>query len=348
MKKIRWLLFLSLCSLLFVAIGCNNDLGADPSTLTVSKQFFKLNTFNTITLYGTDDSSLIDQGIREVERLENMLSVHIPTSELAEIKNNAGVQPIPVSKETFEVVQRSIHFAKLSDGLFDISIGPIVSLWGFDTTEGSVPSQHELDTVLPLVNYQHISMNETDQTIFLEKEGMSLDLGAIAKGYIADKAAEKLVSLGVDRAILNFGGNVVVIGEKFDGSAFNVGIRNPDETIGGIIGVLQSKNSSVVTSGDYERFIEKDGNRYHHIIDPRTGFPTDNDLTAVAIVADNSFDADAISTAVLIMGLSDGIAFVESLPKTEALFISKDHTIYVTEAIKPLFILDSNLYTMGE
>ncbi|MDP3387152.1 MAG: FAD:protein FMN transferase [Eubacteriales bacterium] len=316
------------------------------SDLKVSKNAFLLNTFNTITLFGTDDGSYFEAIYDEVSRLENKLSVHIEGSEVALINNYAGIQPVKVSLETIEVIEKSIEYAELSDGLFDITIGPLVNLWGIGTDSPRLPQPSEIESALDLIDYRNIVMDKANSTVYLTDKNMSIDLGAIAKGYIADKAAEKMIELGLKSAIINFGGNVVLLGEKPDGSAFQVGIQEPDESRGGIVGTVTAKDISLVTSGDYERYFVQDDVRYHHILDPYTGYPTDNNIKAVAIIATRSFDADALSTTVLLLGLDEGMALIESLDGVEAVFITKEHEIYMSDGVKDSFKLTSAEYTV--
>jgi thiamine biosynthesis lipoprotein len=314
--------------------------------LKVSKNAFLLNTFNTITLFGTDDGSHFEAIYNEVSRLENKLSVHIEGSEVALINDSAGIEPVKVSQETFEVIEKSIEYAILSEGLFDITVGPLVDLWGIGTDSPRLPEAYEIESTLELIDYRNIVMDKENSTVYLTEKNMSIDLGAIAKGYIADKAAAKMKDLGLNSAIINFGGNVVLLGEKPDGSAFQVGIQEPDESRGGIVGTVTAKDISLVTSGDYERYFVQDGIRYHHILDPYTGYPTDNSIKAVAIIANQSFDADALSTAVLLLGLDKGMALIESLDGVEAVFITKEHEIYMSDGVKDSFKLTSSEYTV--
>ncbi|MBV1758895.1 MAG: FAD:protein FMN transferase [Dethiosulfatibacter sp.] len=353
MKKniLKYVVFVILISVLMS--GCSvkpNETTVNPANydLKVSKNAFLLNTFNTITLFGTEDSSYFEAIYDEVSRLESILSVHIEGSEVALINENAGIQPVKVSQETFDVIEKSIEYAVLSEGLFDITIGPLVSLWGIGTESYRLPDQTEIDAAVDLIDYRKIILNYEDSTVYLSEKNMSIDLGAIAKGYIADKAAEKMIELGLKSAIINFGGNVVLLGEKPDGSAFQVGIQEPDESRGGIVGTVTARDISLVTSGDYERYFVQDDVRYHHILDPYTGFPTDNNIKAVAIIANRSFDADALSTAVLLQGLEKGMAMIESLDGMEAVFITKEHEIYLSEGVKDIFKLTSGEYTIIE
>ncbi|HBH12118.1 MAG TPA: thiamine biosynthesis protein ApbE [Clostridiales bacterium] len=353
MKKniLKYVIFVIMLSI--VVSGCSVKVNESTENKTdqdlkISKNSFSLNTFNTITLYGTDDDSYFESIYGEVTRLENKLSVHISGSEVAMICDNAGLRPVKVSQETFEVIEKSIEYAVLSEGLFDITIEPLVSLWSIGTDNFRLPEQSEINDAMELIDFKKIVLDDENSTVYLTEKNMSIDLGAIAKGYIADKVAKKIIELGLDSAIINFGGNVVLLGEKPDGSAFQVGIQEPDETRGGIVGTVTARNISLVTSGDYERYSVQDNTRYHHILDPFTGYPTDNNIKAVSIIANQSFDADALSTTVLLQGLEKGLAMIESLEGVEAIFITKEHEIYLSEGIKDIFKLTSGEYIIME
>lgn len=317
---------------------------AAPSNLKISDDAFMLDTYITITLYGTEDTSYFKEIFDTIDKLEKELSVHISTSELSLIKENAGIKPKKVSEDTFEIFEKAIIYSELSGGLFDITAGPLIDLWSIGTDKQRVPSQEEIDATIPLIDYRKIVLNKDESTVFLKDKNMYADLGAIAKGFIADKTAEKILSLGINSAIVNLGGNVLLVGSKPDGSLFNVGIQDPDETRGGYLGILAAKNLSVVTSGDYERYFIQDGIKYHHILDPNTGYPTNNNIKSVSIITDTSIDGDALSTTVLLLGYEKGLALINSLDNVEAIFITKENEIFLTDGVKDSFKLTSEFY----
>jgi thiamine biosynthesis lipoprotein len=343
MKKI-----LSIVLILTLALplwGCTKNNSDNNNNLKVSKNEFMLDTMITITLYGTEDDSAIDEIFKVISELEKKLSIHEEDSELDFIRNNAGIGPVKVSEDILEVFEKSIEYSTLSGGLFDITSAPLISLWAIGTDEQHIPSADEIKSALELIDYGKIVINHENSTIFIKDRDMYANLGAIAKGYIADQAAKKAIELEVDSAILNLGGNVLLIGSKPDGNAFKVGIQDPDVTRGGYMGIIEGSNLSIVTSGDYERYFIEDGVKYHHILNPHTGYPAENNIKSVSIITNNSFDGDALSTSVLLMGLEKGLEFIEKTKNTEAIFITKDNEIILSKGIGDSFQLTSEYYT---
>jgi thiamine biosynthesis lipoprotein len=343
MKKI-----LSIILILVLALqlwGCTSTNSGENNDLKVSKNEFMLDTMITITLYGTKDNSSIDELFKVISELEKKLSIHAIGSELDLIRKNAGIVPVKVSEDTLAVFEKSIEYSKLSGGLFDITSAPLISLWAIGTDEQHIPSDDEINSSLELIDYGKIVINHEESTIFIQDKNMYANLGAIAKGYIADQVAEKARELELESAILNLGGNVLLIGSKPDGNDFKVGIQDPDVTRGGYMGIVEGSNLSIVTSGDYERYFIENGVKYHHILNPNTGYPAENNIKSVSIITNNSFDGDALSTSVLLMGLEKGIEFIERTENTEAIFITKDNEIILTDGIKDSFQLTSDHYT---
>src|SRR6056297_3596739 len=235
--KLKIIILLLLVSITLIIAGCEDKESEVVNNTKISASEFLLDTHANITLYGTEDESLFPEIFSEIERLENILSVHIEGSDLDLLKDNAGIKPIQVSEDTIKVIEKSIKYSKLTNGLFDITSGPLIDLWGIGTGSEKIPSPDEIDEAIDLIDYTKIQIDKDKKTVFLEDEGMMADLGAIAKGYIADKVEEKLYELGVKSAIINLGGNVQLIGTKPDGTLFRIGIQDPDESRGGNIGV---------------------------------------------------------------------------------------------------------------
>jgi Membrane-associated lipoprotein involved in thiamine biosynthesis len=261
------------------------------------------------------------------------MSVNVPSSDVSRINAAAGISPVNVHKDTFKVIERAIFFAEISNGAFDPSVGPLVSLWGIGGDNARVPSREEIDNTLPLINWRYVELDETAHSVFLKRKGMALDLGAIAKGYAADEAAAIIKNAGVKRAIIDFGGNIVTLGEKKDKSPWKVGIQNPVKRRGIYFGVLRldtEGKQTVVTSGAYERFFETDGERYHHILSTVTGYPVKNGLLSVTVIASDSTDADALSTSLFALGYEKGIKLLDSFRETEAVFVFEDNSVRVT------------------
>lgn len=332
----------------------------------VSKTGFFLDTVCSITIYGLadEDGRLADMSYEELEKecyliitdafklcseYENMLSKTIETSDIARI-NNAGGNAVTVSDETVEVLKKGMEFGGLSDGVFDITIGKATDLWDFhDNLEtghegGTVPSEKDLKEAISHVNYKNIKI-EGNRVSLIDPE-TEINLGGIAKGYIADKVAEYLEGRGVVSAIVDLGGNIVALGGKppqivvsadagdtaDEQTEFKVGIKDPTADDGSLLGIVTCKNKTVVTSGTYERYFEKDGVKYHHILDVNTGYPVDTDVLSVTIISDrgNSADCDGLSTTCLALGMDKGMKLVKSLEGFEAVFVDTDGNVEVT------------------
>jgi len=289
-----------------------------------SRTEFALGTFCHITLFEREQDKVYNDVFARIREIENLMSVNISSSDVSRVNAAAGIEPVQVHEETFAVIKLALHYAKLSGGAFDPTVGSIVSLWGIGGGRPRVPFQAEIDETLHLVNWQYVELDEETRSVFLSQQGMALDLGAIAKGYAADEAAAVIRNSGVERAIINLGGNILTCGERKDGKPWRVGVQNPNDDRNKYIGVLQVRERSVVTSGVYERFFEKEGRRYHHIFSPESGYPADNGLLSVTITAPRSIDADALATAVFVLGYDSGSALIESLAETEAVFIFDD------------------------
>jgi len=295
-----------------------------------SRAEFVLGTVCSVTLFEQGDNRVQKKVFDRLREIDNRMSVNVAASDVSRVNAAAGVGAVQVHDDVFKVIRRAVYYAQLSGGAFDPTVGPLVSLWGIGGESPRVPSRTEIEEALALVDWQGIELDADANSVFLKYTGMALDLGAIAKGYAADEAVAILKNNGIERAIIDLGGNIVVLGEKKDKSLWKIGIQNPNEKRGTYIGIVQEKESSVVTSGVYERYFEKDGERYHHIFSPFTGYPAENELLSVTIIAQNSMDADALSTAVFVLGYEKGADLINSLPYAEAVFVFKDMTIRKT------------------
>jgi thiamine biosynthesis lipoprotein len=260
------------------------------------------------------------------------------------INKNAGVAAAAVPDELLEVLEEARRYAELSGGAFDPTIGPLVKLWGIGGESPRIPAPGEIREALSLVDWRDLIIDRAAGTAFLRRRGQSLDLGAIAKGYAADRAA---VVLGRKRrALIDLGGNILVLGERPGREGWRIGIQDPLEERGGYLGVLRVKNKSVVTSGVYERYFQEGGRRYHHILSTVDGYPVENGLLSVTIVADRSIDADALATAAFALGPEKGLALVEGRAGTEAVFVREDRTISLSSGAGEFFTLDSGSYRL--
>lgn len=288
-------------------------------------------------------TSEIDGIIEKVVELENLLSRHKEESDIYRLNSSAGLSAVTVHPHTQSVLDRALYYSELSSGKFDLTIGPLVSLWNINE-QSIIPSDEDIERVKLLVGYEQISKIEKSEYL-LEQEGMAVDLGGIAKGYSADIIRDYFKSLGVESAIINLGGNIYGMGLKTNGSHWNIGIQHPRSNRGDYVGILKVEDASFVTSGDYERYFEVEGKRYHHILDTETGYPLDGEIISSSIISKNSIDGDAISTITFGMSINDMINFME---KTEAkgIFITRDKEIYVDEELKEMFTLKDDSYRL--
>jgi thiamine biosynthesis lipoprotein len=297
------------------------------SPAEVSRSEFVMGTVCTVTLYGRGKARVYRDIFSRLREIENRMSVNLPDSEVSRINAAAGREPVGVHEDVAMVIDRSIRYAALSAGAFDPTVGPLVSLWGIGGEDPRLPPQEEIDAARGLVNWRDAALDREQGTVFLKWPGMALDLGAIAKGYAADEAAAIIGRAGIKRAIIDMGGNILVYGVKKDRSPWRIGIQDPSGLRGSYIGFLRVRDKTVVTSGVYERYFELDGRRYHHILSTDTGYPADNGLLSVSIVAAESIDADALSTAVFAMGYEKGKALLESFEDTQGIFVFEDRGI---------------------
>jgi thiamine biosynthesis lipoprotein len=316
----------------------------------LSRSEIALGTFCTITLFEHGNAAIYNEIFTRIREIENLMSVNIPSSDISRINNKAGIEKVFVHKDTFKVIERAVYFAEKSDGAFDPTIGPIVSLWGIGTKDQRVPSQEEIDQTLPLINWRNIELDPILNSVFLTRVGMALDLGAIAKGYAADEAAVIINRAGISRALIDLGGNIIVIGERSrHGSGaepWRVGIQSPHYERGVSLGVLQVTDSSVVTSGVYQKFFEKDQQLYHHLFSPQSGYPAHNGLISVTIINHISMNADALSTAIFVLGYEKGMAILRTMPQTGAVFVFDNQNVKTTPNIN--FSLTNKLFTLAD
>ncbi|ADL50473.1 FAD:protein FMN transferase [Clostridium cellulovorans] len=306
------------------------------------KDFYELETISmgtiiTQKIYGENSQKAALKVEEEIKKLESLMSFFLETSEISKINRNAGLNAVEVSADVLYVLNRAKYFSEVSSGAFDITIGPVAKLWGIFTDKAKIPSQEEITSSLKFTGHRDITIDNSLGSVKLEKVGESIDLGAIAKGYAADKAIEIYKQYNIDSAFVNLGGNVMVLGTKPDGSPWKIGIQNPLLRRDLCLGAVHAVNKTIVTSGDYVRYLQKNNKKYHHILDPRTGYPSDSGLISTTIVSEKSIGADAISTAIFVLGLEDGVKLVNSLKDMEAIFITEDKEIHVTEGLKKDF-----------
>jgi thiamine biosynthesis lipoprotein len=307
-----------------------------------------MGTIIQLKVYGSNANEATEKALQRISDIESKMSVNIETSEVTKLNAKAGISAEKLSMDTYSVIEKSVQYSKLTQGALDITIEPIVKLWGIGTDKERLPLKTEIDEKLKLVDYNDIILDSKSSTVKLRRTGQAIDLGAIAKGYTADEIKRVLVSNKISSALINLGGNVYAVGNKTDGTSWNIGLQNPLDTRGQYIGTISVTDKSVVTSGNYERFFIQDGKRYHHIFDSKTGYPSESGLISTTIISDNSIDGDALSTSTYIMGLTKGMKLIESIKGVEAIFITADKKVYITPGLKDNFNLTSKEFTYEE
>ena len=295
---------------------------------------FAMDTYLNLTAYGEGAEAALEQAQARIRELECLWSV---TEEHSEIyaANHSGGNPVAVSGDTAGLVRYALDMAEQTGGALEPTLYPVLIAWGFTTDRFQIPEQEELDRLLERVDYNRVSLQGAALTV---PDGMQLDLGAVGKGYAADETAAVLRENHVESALLDFGGNILTIGTKPDGSPWRVGVRDPDSE--GNLGILEIADQSVVVSGGYEKFfVGEDGERYWHILDPATGAPAGHGLVQTAIVSDESKRCDALSTALFVMGLDNAVQYWREHRDFEMILLAEDRTIYVTEGLSDAFSL---------
>ncbi|WP_338535392.1 FAD:protein FMN transferase [Helicovermis profundi] len=311
-------------TIIIFATSCTSN----PKDNYITRSNLELDTLVTITVYNTNDQTILDDIFNILSDITKKFSTDLNDSEISKINSLDKDIPLKISDEMNTVIERGLYYSKLSNGLFDISIEPLVKLWGIGSEHYKVPSQSEIKKALSNIDFNNI---ELKKNIITKKDtSTKIDLGGIAKGYAADEIVKYLKEKGYTKAMINLGGNVYALGEKSENTLWNIGIQNPFKDTGEYIGIVSVKDKTIVSSGINQRFFIKDGKRYHHILSPFDGYPIDNNLMSVAIIGESSIDADALSTITFEYGLEKGLDFINNLENTEAIFITKNKEVYLT------------------
>ncbi len=353
----RCFFYLILCTVLVCPMllftGCQNTTGTSTATEKepISISSIKLNTAIQITIYDSQDKALLDDCLALCDKYELIFSRTNENSELYKLNHrkdtsdedsNAVGQTTPypvsgtadtwhISEDLASLLSEGLDITRESDGAFDIAIAPLTSLWDFTAEDPKTPDDADIQKALPLCSSDDVTINGQDIT--LPSDDIQFDVGAIAKGYIADRLKDFLVKKSVKSAIINLGGNVLCIGSKPDGTPFKVGIQKPFADRNETEAVMDITGKSVVSSGIYERCFKQNGKLYHHILNPKTGYPYDNSLISVTIISDQSVDGDALSTTCFALGLEDGLKFAEK-KGVQAVFITKDYELHYTDGFQ--------------
>ncbi|MDG5857146.1 FAD:protein FMN transferase [Clostridium beijerinckii] len=326
-KKISMLMTCILCILIFSGCSKNQEI--------ITKTALKMDTVFQLKAYGPKANEAIEESLSRLDEIEQMASVTIDSSDISKINQAAGKEYVQVHPEIIKMVETAVKYSKLSNGVFDITVGPLVNLWGIGTDNERIPTDEEIKSKLPLVGYNDISINEENSSIKLLKEGMAIDLGGIAKGFAADEVLKIYKNYDIKGGIISLGGSsIYTVGKKPDGTPWNVGVKHPrKDSDQDYVGIINLSEQALSTSGDYERYFIKDGKRYHHILNPSTGYPTDNGVMSVTIVVDSSIPdsnmlADILTKTVFIAGVDNGLKFIDSLQGVSCMAITSDYNIY--------------------
>ncbi|MDR1567594.1 MAG: FAD:protein FMN transferase [Streptococcaceae bacterium] len=307
-----------------------------------SEQLFALGTYIELEVYNPNKKTALKEAVELIKRYDAEITVNKSGSILDEINQNAGIKPVKVPED----IMKLLEYAKSASenvGGFDITIGALTQLWHIGFSDAKKPTSEEINQALELIDYQTLILDSKNQTAYLNKAGVQIDAGAIAKGFITDQVVRLLKSKGVSSAIVNLGGNVYVIGNSPKGnhkSAWTVGIQDPNKARNTVLGYVDGRDTSLVTSGIYERYLKVDGKIYHHLLNPKTGYPFDNDLQSVTIVGKSSMADDAYSTIIYSLGVKEGLSYINHQADLEAIFVTKSDKVYLSRGLKGRFQLN--------
>jgi thiamine biosynthesis lipoprotein len=280
---------------------------------------------------------------REVTRIEQLLSCFLPNSEISRVNGYAGTRSVRVSLETYDVLSEAVEFSRVFSAYFDVTIGPLVALWKMGIDSCTQPDESSIKQALPLVNYRDLTLDPVEMTVGLKNAGQSVDPGGIGKGFAGDKILEIFRNFSISSAYSNLGGNVVTWGTKPNGSSWQIGVQHPRQE-NRLIGYVSVVGKTVVAAGDYQRcFTDSRGIRYHHILDPSTGYPAQSGLVSATIVAERSLVADALSTMVFVAGMENGLELLRGYPRAEAILVDTDLQVFVTQGLKYCFQADEGI-----
>ncbi|MCL2577554.1 MAG: FAD:protein FMN transferase [Defluviitaleaceae bacterium] len=294
-------------------------------------QDFLMNTNVEQKIVGDNSSDIYNTAMKELHRLESMMSFYKEASEVSLLNRQSGKEVVKLSSEMMLVLQQSEYFSILSENAFNIMLSPLIQLWRSAGKRNELPSDNDIENALYLCNSDNLVICE--ETAYLKKEGCMIDLGGIGKGFAADVCCNIYKDMGAKSAFINLGGNVKAIGNRADGKQWTVGIQHPDKPRGNCYCAIMCSDLSVVTSGGYERYQEINGVKYHHILDGRTGYPSDTDLKSVTVISKSSTQADALSTAAFVMGLKRGIDLIYASKCVGAIFFTTSNEIYMTKGV---------------
>ena len=335
MNRIKRYIALLLAMVMVLALaGCSGQGLLEENEEPAVRETFAMDTVMNVQVYGKGKEKAVDTAIKTINDLDALLSTGKEDSEVSVLNKNGGGQ---LSDDTNALMKAALDLYKSTDHVFDITIYPVMKLWGFTDEKYKVPSDEELAKTLELVDASALKYDAETETVTFSEDGTQIDFGGIAKGYTSDTLAKLMRDQGISSALINLGGNVQTVGTKPDGSEWSIGIRDPEDAEG-LLGIVKTHDKAVITSGGYERYFEEDGVRYHHIIDPSTGRPADSGLSSVTIVAKNGTLADGLSTSLFIMGKKGATDYWRAhQDEFDFLLCEEDGTLVVSNGLKNAF-----------
>lgn len=351
----RFIKAFSVLFLIIMLVGCSNENEVNTSkttstttvndTIPASKEFFAMDTYMEVDVYGDNGEKAVAKAEKEVNKLDSILSTGKSTSEISKLNKN---KKQVVSADTMSLIKESVKISKETNSAFNPAIYPLMELWGFTTKNYYVPKDNEIKTLLNHMDIDNIKIDERKNEVSFKDSNMKIDLGAIAKGYTSSKIIDIFKENNVKSGMVTLGGNVQVLGKKPDGSLWKVGIQNPigeDE----YLGVLQTSDKAVITSGGYERNFTKNGKTYHHILDPSNGYPANNGLTSVTIISSDGTLADALSTSLFVMGKDKAIDFYKkSNYNFDFILYTSDNKLIISDGIEDIFSSDLDIKVVNK
>lgn len=351
----RFIKAFSVLILIIMLVGCSNENEVNTSkttstttvndTIPASKEFFAMDTYMEVDAYGDNGEKAVAKAEKEVNKLDSILSTGKSTSEISKLNKN---KKQVVSADTMSLIKESVKISKETNGAFNPTIYPLMELWGFTTKNYYVPKDNEIKPLLNHMDIDNIKIDESKNEVSFKDSNMKIDLGAIAKGYTSSKIIDIFKDNNIKSGMVTLGGNVQVLGKKPDGSLWKVGIQNPISE-SEYLGVLQTSDKAVITSGGYERNFTKNGKTYHHILDPSNGYPANNGLTSVTIISSDGTLADALSTSLFVMGKDKAIDFYKkSNYNFDFILYTSDNKLIISDGIKDTFSSDLDIKVVNK
>jgi len=331
--------------------ACSNqdtrNLLSDP----IKKDVTTMGTFVQVTVYDKGKENATADSLKIAQQYNDWATVDQKGSQIDAINESAGVKAVVVNENIYQLIKEGYNYSSTNKG-YDITIGPLTSLWRIGFPDARKPSQSEINNALPLIDYKQIEFNDKDHSIFLKKKGIQLDMGSITKGFVAMKMVDYLKSQGVTTAIVNLGSSsIYVMGHSPRGANedWKIGIKDPNDPEKSELGIIQAANEHINTSGIYERYLDVNGHKYSHILNPKTGYPFDNDIASVTLVIDgeDATNGDGLSTMIYAMGTKKGYEYISGMKNVQAVFIDKNNKVYITPGLKDKFNLTNKSYTIA-